>query len=214
MSTLKIYQWEWKQFPWQWAVEIKPEYRARLTRELGTRFGLGWIEVSENKRSGGHASVGSFNSHIALPKPGSKCPLGLIIHELAHVYDARKNHGTGHRASFKKALIKLQIEVKGYRMLPPIFAAIRRDRAAARANIDKALAKADAKAARRIEAKKRAGAPEAVLARTQARAKRLRTRIKRLQTALRKAERQAARMERRVSELAVPDTHAAELPQK
>jgi len=201
---LKIYEWEWKQFPWQWAVEIKPEYRARLTRELGQKFGLGWIEVSERKRSGGHASVGTFNSHIALPWRGGKCPLGLIIHELAHVYDAKKNHGTGHRASFKTALIKLQVEVRGYRMLPPIFAGIRKDRADARANMDKALARADAKATRLIEAKKAAGAPEAVLARVQARAKKLRTRIKRLQTALKKAERQAARLERRAALSSAP----------
>ena len=197
---LRIYEWEWKQFPWQWAVQIKPEYRRLVTQALAKHWGLGYVEVVENKRSGGHAWVwpGRSTSRIALPAPKYRhsCPLGLIVHELAHVYDCRNNGGTGHRASFKTSLIKLQVEVRAYRLLPPIFNAIRVEKADAKKRSEQACATAIARAGRLEERRIAAHSPAGKLQRVQERAKRLRTRIKRLSTALRKAERQERRLER------------------
>ncbi len=193
MSALKVYSWEWKQFPWQWHVEIKPEYRRSLTLALAKHWGLTWARVAEVTRGNGHADKYGL---IKLPGPTYPCKLGLIIHELAHLYDGKVYKGNGHRASFKKSVIKLQVEVRTYRLLPPIFAAIRRDKAAGLVQMNKATTRAMARAERLAEARRLAHSPARRLQATQERVKRLRTRIKRLQTALKKAERQERRLNR------------------
>lgn len=211
MSYLKIYQWERQAFPWQHGVYIKPQWRRRLTLALAKHWGLGRITVHENKRGGGRAWVRQNDAIIALPRPDRRwsCSLALIVHELAHVYDYRNYGGNGHRASFKKSVIKLYVEVRAYRLLPPIFAQMRREDAEAKARADQAMATATKRALRTEMVKQVKKTVPYKLQQVQARQKRLRTRIKRLQTALKKADRQARALEKRlgppVSESATGD---------
>ena len=199
--SLAIYRWEKEQFHWHWRVEIRPEYRVRLTQILGRRWGLGHVSVVLRTRGGGSAHSAKTWSQIALPAPRHPCSLGLILHELAHVHDFKNFGGNGHRATFKKSLIKLFVEVRSFRVMPVAFWQIRLERHRALVEASKASRAAQA-ASRRLqrvgEAREAANSPAGRLKRVQARAKRLRTRIKRLQTALAKAERQARRLERRL----------------
>ena len=201
--TLQVYEWEWRAFPWQYHVEVRPQYRVPLTRALAKYFKLGDVLVLTDKRSGGCATPGLLYSTIRLPAPGSRCKLGLIVHELAHISDRRRSdgcrRGNYHRASFKDAVARMQIAVRAYRLLPPIFAAIRKEAAAARERVSKEVEAAQRRAQRAQELKDLKKTVPYKLARAQERARRLRTRLKRVATALRKAERQERLLARRAA---------------
>lgn len=194
--SLVIYRWEREKFPWHYRVNILPQYRAEVTRELALAFGLKHVYVQLTTRGGGWANTG--NGQIRLPSRAvRRCSLAMIVHEIAHHYDKKHYGGNGHRASFKKSLIKLLVEVRTYRMLIPVFAKIRRDavdRAAANAKATVAYSK---KLQREADFAARKKTTAYKLEKVQARAAILRTRIKRLTTALKKAERQAKALERR-----------------
>lgn len=209
MSYLKIYQWERQAFPWQHSVHIKPQWRRRLTQELAKHWGLGHVSISETSRGGGRAWP--QRNLIMLPSPNYRwsCPLSLIVHELAHLYDFKHYGGNGHRASFKKSVIKLYVEVRAYRLLPPIFAQMRREDAEAKERAVQAMATATKRALRTEMVKQVKKTVPYKLQQVQARQKRLRTRIKRLQTALKKADRQARTLEKRLGPPEVVE-HAGE----
>jgi len=201
MKHLHVYDWEREKFPWHQRVDIKPEFRVGLTAALAKAFGLRGIYASLETNGSGRAFV--HRGLIVLPKSKYRCSLAMVVHEVAHHYDYKVYGGSGHRASFKKSLIKLFVEVRAYRMLPPIFAALRAEQAASKARAQKACAVAVARATRLDERRREARSPAGKLKRAQERAKRLRTRIKRLTTALKKAERQARALERRLAPVPV-----------
>jgi hypothetical protein len=218
MSADKTYEWEQKKFPWHFRVLIKPEHRWFVATELAKRFGIKDLRVQLDHRGGGLAYV--MERRIRLPSSKYRCSLGLMLHEIAHVYDWTRYEGNGHRASFKKAMIKLCVEVRVMRMLPPIYARIREDRAQMLGRImaqndrsQRAMLTAQRAVDRAKALKVQKKTPEYRLERARARAKALRTRIKRLQTALKKAERQERALGRRLSPpVSVPagtDTGAA-----
>ena len=201
MSYLKIYGWEKKQFPWHYNVMIKPEHRSALTYRLAAHWKkIGWIEVYMDKRGGGHARNGTFNSAIHLPSYRHKCSLALIIHEIAHVYDYRVFGGNGHRATFKKSLIKLMCEVKTMRILPPIFAAIRDNKDRKFRAMEKSIVSRERKVKSRERAREKARLkredPSQKLLKAKARVSRLAAKTRRAKIALRKARREAAALER------------------
>jgi len=204
MSADKTYSWEKGQFKWHFGIQIKPEDRWRVATELAKRFGIKDLRVMLDRRGGGSAYV--MERRIRLPTHRYSCSLGLIIHEIAHVYDWVHYEGNGHRASFKKAMIKLSIETRMYRYLIPIYAQIRKERAESRAAYNarversqRAMAAADRAVGRKIALKAEKKTPEYRLASAKARSKTLATRIKRLQTAQKKADRQVRALERVVA---------------
>lgn len=220
MGADKVYAWEHRQFKWHYAVKIAYEHRRRVAVDLARRFGIRDLRVDLDTRGGGRAFV--MQRRIRLPSWRHDCSLGLILHEIAHVYDWIHLEGNGHRASFKKCMIKLSIETRAMRYLPPIFAQIRVEEAARLTQVRKGYARAQraqdaAQRAvdRRLALKERRKTPEWRLEQARARDKALGTRIKRLLTAQRKAQRQARALERvvarRVSESAGSETLAAEV---
>jgi hypothetical protein len=101
MAADKTYQWEADLWPWHRRVHVRPELRAFVVKAIGRRFGLNlWTELTL-PWGGGRALPGGG---VKLGRPGARCSLGTIIHEVAHHYDQDRFGGFGHRASFKKAL--------------------------------------------------------------------------------------------------------------
>lgn len=204
MSADKCYAWEHEKFPWHYRIRIAPEHRWAVATELSKRFGIKDMRVQLDRRGGGEAFV--MERRIRLPSHRYGCSLGLILHEIAHVYDWIHYEGNGHRASFKKAMIKLSIETRMYRHLIPIYAKIRQERAevmkrrvAQSERSQRVIAAADRAAQRKIALKAEKKTPEYRLASAKARSKALATRIKRLVTAQRKADRQVRALERVVA---------------
>lgn len=201
MGADKVYAWEHRQFKWHYAVKIAYEHRRRVATDLAKRFGIKDLRVDLDRRGGGEAFV--MQRRIRLPTWRHECSLGLILHEIAHVWDWIHLEGNGHRASFKKSMIKLAIETRALRYLVPIYAQIRAEEAARLAQIRNGHARAQraqdaAQRAvdRRLALKERRKTPEWRLEQARARDKALGTRIKRLQTAQKKAQRQVRALER------------------
>ena len=192
-----IYRWEHQQFPWQYAIEIKPSLRIDLTQALARAYGFtkGSIPVRLNTRGGGRAHLGTWGCSIDLPGPKYECPLGLIVHELAHVYDWVAFKHQGHDKTFKKSLIKLMVEVRTMKMLPPILEKLRKEQSYATTMWQKRILADQERSRRAAAAREEAQSPRGRLERAQEAAKRLRTRAKRLATALRKAEGRVRRLE-------------------
>lgn len=203
--SLKIYKWERRQFPWQWNVDIKLEHRVVLAAALAKHWKLGWVEVRLSTRGGGFAHNGTFNSVIQLPTSKYSCPLAIIVHELAHVYDYRNFKGNGHRASFKRSLIKLMCEVRSLRLLVPAFAQIRDNRTRKNLAMAKAITSGEKKS-RRIErarekSRQQRQEPSRMLLKAQDRVKRLAAKARRTKTALRKARRAVAVLKKKITEV-------------
>ena len=131
MAATKVYEWERKTFPWHQKIWIKPDHRIALTRALAKHWGIGLGgTVTMVTRGGGHAIYDSvqfsfLRDSIKLPKEEYRCSLALILHELAHHYNHQKLKGDNHGAKFKQSVIKLFIEVRVMKLLPPIFAMLR-----------------------------------------------------------------------------------------
>lgn len=116
---LKIYEWEREKFKWHWALEIKPEDRIELTLRLAKEFNLniGRHMVLLSTYGGArHAwkkiNGAKYTTFIKLPISKYDCPLAMILHELAHAYDLKFFNHSGHTGTFKRALIKLNIETE------------------------------------------------------------------------------------------------------
>lgn len=107
MSYLQIYTWEHETFPWFQRIKIRPEYRHIIARKIAHHFKIICRYVELNTRGGGLA----HGTTIQLPNVNKSCSLGLIIHELAHLYDYQVNENSGHQKTFKKVLIKLYCEL-------------------------------------------------------------------------------------------------------
>jgi len=195
--SLKIYTWEEERFPWQHTVMIRPDLRVALTQSLARAWGItkGDILVELTTRGHGRAFLSAFRCHIALPGPKYRCSLALIVHEIAHVYDWVFFKHKGHDKTFKKALIKLMVEVRAMKMLAPILAGIRREQSYATTRWRRRILADQERSRRAAAAREEAQSPRGRLERAQEAAKRLRTRAKRLATALRKAEGRVRRLE-------------------
>lgn len=113
MVWLKIYDWEHQLYPREQKIRIKTEYRVAVARKLATKFNIYLRSVSLSKR-GNRATTYCQNAHIALPNRHNTCGLGLILHELAHLYDYQYFKHSGHCKTFRKALVKLYVESKWY----------------------------------------------------------------------------------------------------
>ena len=105
---LKIYGWEHKTFSDMYDVHFLPTVREQMIRALAAHFQITLRDIEfVNQRNG---MSYSRQARIKLPRKG--CPVGLAVHELAHLYDWQKNGKDGHRKTFRKALIKLMVETK------------------------------------------------------------------------------------------------------
>jgi predicted SprT family Zn-dependent metalloprotease len=105
---LKIYAWEHRIFKDMYDIWILPEHKERVTRALAKHFGITLNHLQFTKYHNAEA-----NGYLGLIKlPRKACQIGLIIHELAHLYNYQYNGQRGHRKAFKKSLIKLMVESK------------------------------------------------------------------------------------------------------
>lgn len=95
---LEAYRKEWTQFPREQKIQLGCRMAQLVAYELGRRFDIYSLHVDMTNRSSGHA----WSNRIALPYKG--CSLGMIIHELAHVYNYQKYRKHGHTGTFKNAL--------------------------------------------------------------------------------------------------------------
>lgn len=198
--SLKIYGWEEDQFPWQHTVMIRPDLRVGLTQALARAWGMtkGSIPVDLSTRGNGSAFLSAYGCRIALPGPRYRCSLALIVHELAHVYDWVTFKHSGHDKTFKKALIKLMVEVRTMKMLVPILADIRRDQSYGAARWQKRILADQERSRKAQEARDRAASPQGRLERVQALIKRLQARQKRAERALAKARRRERALQRSI----------------
>lgn len=105
---LKIYAWEHRVFKDMYDIHILPQHKERVTKNLAEHFGvkLNQLIFSKYKNGVAYSSIG------AIKLPRKACPLGLIIHELAHLYNWQYNGQHGHHKAFKQTLIKLMVETK------------------------------------------------------------------------------------------------------
>lgn len=212
MAAEKCYAWERDKFPWHRRVWIKPQYRSLLTQKLARAFGIRGVSVTLNTRGWGWAHGSSW---IELPGPRYSCSLGTICHEIAHLLNYQRHGGRGHTGTFKKVVTKVYVETRVMRMLPPIFAEIRKELAERQAKAEREVLVQVRREKRVLEAKELRKTPGWRLEHARQRIKRLETRIKRLTTMKKKAERQARALERvlakRVSGKAGSDTLATEV---
>jgi hypothetical protein len=106
--SLKIYGWEHRQFRDMYDMHLIPATREQVIHALAKHFGikLSRVEFVTYKNGVAYSKMGL----IQLPR--KTCPVGLVVHELAHVYDWQKNGKDGHRKTFRQALIKLMVETK------------------------------------------------------------------------------------------------------
>ncbi len=106
--SLKIYAWEHRTFREMYDIHFLPAVREQMIRALAQHFQITLRDIEfVNQRNG---MAYSRQARIKLPR--KTCPVGLVVHELAHLYDWQKNGKDGHRKTFKKALIKLMVETK------------------------------------------------------------------------------------------------------
>lgn len=199
--TLAIYRWEWKEFAWAWGIEVKPQYRVPLTIRLAKHYGLtllGRVRLVTRGRGFEHSGVGFLGkqSAIDLPAWGYPCKLGLILHEIAHAYDHQKLDGRGHTGTFKRALIKVQVETRTMRVLPRMFAEIRAELAEQEARSRRRVELEARSAERRLAGKAFRKTRAHKMDQLRKRIKRLESKAKRTDTLLKSARRSLAAYER------------------
>lgn len=190
--SLAIYRWEREKFPWAHRVQVLPKYRIGIAQALLKQFADTRARVELSTRGNGRAWGTSL---IALPGYAYPCNLALIIHEVAHIRAACLG-SKGHDAIFKKALIKVHVETRTMRLLPKMFAEIRKELAEqenrTRKDTERLARHLDRKLAQKALRKTRAYKME----RLRERVKRLEAKAKRTDTALKSARRSLAAYER------------------
>lgn len=211
MGADRCYAWEREKFPWHRGVSIRLKYRSLLTQKLARAFGIRGLTVTLNRRSWAFAHGSSW---IELPGEGHRCSLGMICHEIAHLVNFQDHGGRGHTGTFKKTVIKVYVETRVMRLLPPIFAEIRKELAEKRLKSEREAAAITRREQRVLDARSLRKTPGWRLQHALDRVRRLETRIKRLTTMKKKAERQARTLERsmakRVSQSSGSDTPVPE----
>lgn len=204
MAHLKVYEWERQTFPWAQRIEIIPKLREPVARLIARQQGIFLRGVQLTKLGGGHA----WFNEIALPRPDYRCSLGIIMHEIAHCVDGQKYGGNGHRATFKRALIKVYCETKQdakHLLRNAKLQADERDREA-KANLERLWAQSK----RRADAAAYRKTREYKMDRLRERIKKLDTRMKRLATIRKSAERSLRAYERATKTRAVISQSALE----
>lgn len=111
---LKVYQWEEKTFPWQQKVNITPNLRREVTLRLAASLGIKVIEVETTLRGRDRGRAWPSVRRIALPTRLHNCSLGIILHELAHLWNYQLHQNRGHRLTWKRTLIKTYVESRKY----------------------------------------------------------------------------------------------------
>ena len=112
MTRLKVYEWEYKEFPWHQQVNIKPDLRAPLARMIAQQYKRDFrVELTTN----GNGMAYYWNKWgplVTLPRPSYRCSLGLICHEVAHQVAYRLGGSKiGHSHAFKIVLIAVMEEM-------------------------------------------------------------------------------------------------------
>lgn len=183
MAQLKAYEWERSKFPTERLINIRYEYREKLTLKLCQYFNLHNVRLELTSHGGGRA----WGSHrIRLPNRNYKCPLGTVYHEIAHLLNSR-NGGNGHTGTFKHYLIKVYVE--GRSQLKKIFNEIRNEDTQSKIQYSKELQKEI-----RVNERKRLlsefrKTKDYKLKNLEERIKRLESRKKRIETLLKSANR-------------------------
>src|SRR5579863_5161014 len=103
---LKIYAWEHATFPDLYNIHLLPTMRESVIRALAKFFGI-TLNPTDAIQFTTHGSGIAYSRQGRIKLPRNGCPVGLVCHELAHLYDWQVNGKDGHRKTFKKALIKL-----------------------------------------------------------------------------------------------------------
>ena len=202
MAWLKIYGWEHEKFPWSRELSIVPNARVRLAELIGKAYGVR-VHASLTTRGGGTAR----GYYVDLPRPSYDCPVGLIIHEVAHVVSNDQcyyPHKPGHGPKFKKNLIKMMVEVRY--ALPKMLKQIGEENQAQHQKWIREAEKIVAKTSRRLEQKDyrktRAYRIELAVKKVARYEKKIKSYAKRLQ----KAKRSLSALRRAEIKAGLPDT--------
>jgi len=106
--SLKIYEWEHEKFEDLYNIHLLPEVRETIIYRLAKRFDIKLSAIGFTLNKNGQ----TWFNHRYIELPKQTCPLGLVLHELTHLYSFQK-YGDGHHGRvFKKSLIKLMIETR------------------------------------------------------------------------------------------------------
>lgn len=98
MAYLQAYREEHEKYPTEQKIKLSARMAALVTDALARLHGLKLLAIKTESRTVGHA----YNYGVNLP--ANHCTLGLVLHELAHVYNHQRYHGDGHTGTFKNAL--------------------------------------------------------------------------------------------------------------
>lgn len=178
MAWLKVYGVEHRQWPREQKININPKYRVRIAQKLCEKFGIKVPEVYETLRVANSGRATSW--FIKLPRPVYKLSLGVIFHEVAHVYNAKVNNAHGHTGTFRRSLIKAYVD--GKRLLPQIVREIRAEHLEEEARNRKMMTRQLTLATKKVEAKAKRDTIEFKIQKLQERVKKLDRKIKNLTT--------------------------------
>jgi hypothetical protein len=197
MAAFKTYRWEKQTFQWHYRINILEKYRKPLTFALATHFGIRLREVQLRCKRAESGKCFQDWQMIRLPRPELKCSLGIIIHELAHLYDYQVYQHTGHQGSFRKSVIKLYVESKGImtKTLDKVRAEIQNEEKLSHRITQKVIKKNE----RSLLKKQLRKTPQHKIERLRKRIKKLETRLKRTQTLLKKAKKTLIRQEKKAT---------------
>lgn len=194
MAWLKVYQWEHERFKWEQRILIRPEYRRLLTERLAKHWGIK-VRVDFTKRNGGECVNGWI---IKLPTSNNRCPLGVILHEIAHAYDSQKYGNRGHEKTFRNCLSLIYHQSRP--MLRVLLLAVKAEAKMLameqKAAAEKQATKIESGAIRQASREALRKSPAFKMERLRIRIKRLESRAKRIGTLLKSAKRSLSAMER------------------
>lgn len=192
MSWLKAYQKEHNRWPVEQKIRLGSTMTRLVTEALAKHYGLR-VRVEMTNRSSGHA----WSHTIALPYKGAR--LGMIYHEIAHVYCNQKyQERCGHTGKFWNALGVIYSQ--GKFLIKDILLKAKADaKLESQAMIEaqqRVIAKTLKAADRKNEAKILKATSEYKIAKVQAKIKKLESRAKCINTKLKSYRRSLVHLQR------------------
>lgn len=192
MSWLKAYQKERDRWPYEHKIKLGPTMTRLVAEALAKHYQL-LVRVELTNRSNGHA----WSHAIRLPYKGAS--LGMVYHEIAHVYCHQKyQENCGHTGKFWNALGIIYSQ--GKFLIKDILLKAKADTELESQAMVKAqqrmIAKAEKTADRKEAAKRLKATSEYKIAKVQAKIKKLESRAKRINTTLKSYRRSLVHLQR------------------
>lgn len=198
MNYLAVYQKEAQRFPWERRINIIPKYRKEVCLALAKVFNVKVGRVRLVTRGNGKAYPNAWIPQIDLPAPGERCNLGLIVHEVTHLYNYQYHHNSGHQKTFWNclSLIYHHSRPQWYALLSAAKKEADAKAIAEQVAIQKQMARIQAGAFKKASQEALQKTPQYKMDKLRKRIKRLESRAKRTATLIKSAKRSLSAMER------------------